>query len=185
MITLKFEHNLQPVAAFLGDMTNIQRKAAAAAINRVTTQARTQASKSIREKYNFKAADIRKTFRIYKSTPTNLQSTLVSRGRRTPLVAMSARQVKAGVSVRVGNQTKLIKHAFIATMKSGHKGVFARTTKKSLPIKELYTIAVPEAFLSRTVGTAMQQKVNSALPDRYEHELKRLMKAQLRSQLNS
>ena len=55
-----------------------------------------------------------------------------------PLVAYPYRQTKQGVSVEVnrGKRT-LLKGAFVATMKSGHVGIFRRQGKTRLPIEEL------------------------------------------------
>jgi hypothetical protein len=64
-----------------------------------------------------------------------------------PAIAFPTRQTKAGVSVEVnrGRRT-LIKGGFLATMKSGHKGVFIRDGKKRLPISEEYTGRISELF---------------------------------------
>jgi hypothetical protein len=59
-------------------------------------------------------------------------------GEPVPLVAYPYRQTKQGVSVEVnrGKRT-LLKGAFVATLKSGHVGVFRRQGKARLPIEEL------------------------------------------------
>lgn len=59
----------------------------------------------------------------------------------------SFRQAKSGVSALInkGKRT-LIKSAFVATMKSGHTGVFVRVGKGRKPIKELLTSSVLDVF---------------------------------------
>lgn len=59
-------------------------------------------------------------------------------GEPVPLVAYPHRQTKRGVSVEV-NQGKrtVVAGSFVATMKSGHKGVFKRVGAARLPIREL------------------------------------------------
>ena len=56
------------------------------------------------------------------------------------------KQVKRGISIRVKNERprKTIRSAFIATMKSGHRGVYIRENTTPLPIRELYGSAVIE-----------------------------------------
>ncbi|HUX15572.1 MAG TPA: hypothetical protein VMW52_03815, partial [Phycisphaerae bacterium] len=53
-------------------------------------------------------------------------------GRRIPILQFNARQTRKGVTYalrRHGGRT-LIPHAFLATMPTGHRGVFARTEPK-------------------------------------------------------
>lgn len=59
-----------------------------------------------------------------------------------PILQLQAKQVgrgpkvAGGVSFRFEGQTKTIPDAFIATMRSGHRGVFSRTGRRRLPIIE-------------------------------------------------
>lgn len=49
-----------------------------------------------------------------------------------------------GVLVRFGQGgTQRLQRAFVATMKSGHEGVFRRTRKARLPIEELFSSRLP------------------------------------------
>jgi hypothetical protein len=59
-------------------------------------------------------------------------------GEPVPLVAYPHRQTKQGVTVEVnrGKRT-LVKGSFVATMQSGHEGIFRRRGKARLPIEEL------------------------------------------------
>lgn len=68
-------------------------------------------------------------------------------GAPMPVAAFPFRPTKRGVSVliNVGGRT-VIPHAFSATLKSGHVGVFKREGKTRLPIRELYTTRVSEVF---------------------------------------
>lgn len=58
--------------------------------------------------------------------------------RPIPLIDFPHRQTKKGVSVSVdvGKGPRLIKSGFIATMRSGHVGIFTRVGKQRLPIRE-------------------------------------------------
>lgn len=80
--------------------------------------------------------------KISRATGSYPVATISLSGAHVPLADMGATQPKRGTGVKV-RQTKaggrkLIKGAFIRTMSSGHTGVYRRTTKRSLPIKELY-----------------------------------------------
>ena len=51
---------------------------------------------------------------------------------------LSPKKVASGISYKEGSGRKTIKSAFIATMPTGHVGVFSRDSKKRLPIHEQY-----------------------------------------------
>lgn len=89
-------------------------------------------------------------------------------GATTPVIDFPAHQVRAGVMAGINTgKSKLIPGAFIATMRSGHRGVFERAkggavsalrpTKKGkgggrvhrvarLPIHELFTTRIADVF---------------------------------------
>lgn len=68
-------------------------------------------------------------------------------GEAIPVSEYNPRQTAEGVTVAINiGPRKLIKSAFLATMKSGHFGVWIRTTKKPFPIQELYTTRVTDVF---------------------------------------
>jgi hypothetical protein len=68
-------------------------------------------------------------------------------GKEIPLAKYPARQTKRGVSVLVNKgKRKLVRHAFLATMKSGHTGVWFREGKKRLPIKHALSSRVSDVF---------------------------------------
>lgn len=113
--------------------------------------ARTQASREVRARKSLKASKVNKALRIrMPSGPQTLDSLewrLVIDGRPLPVSAYPYRQTSRGVSVRVNKgSSKLIKSAFVATMKSGHTGVFRREGKDRLKIKELFTTRVTDLF---------------------------------------
>lgn len=63
------------------------------------------------------------------------------------LSAYPFRQVKRGVSVAVNRGARrIIPSAFVATMKSGHTGIFVRRGKKRLPIDELFSSRISDVF---------------------------------------
>ncbi len=68
-------------------------------------------------------------------------------GAPVPLGAYPSRQVKKGVSVAVNKgKRSILVGAFIATMKSGHQGIFRRKGKGRLPIEELFSTRISDVF---------------------------------------
>jgi hypothetical protein len=74
----------------------------------------------------------------------------------------SVNETKTGLSVKVNASAprKRIKHAFVATMKSGHKGAFIRFGPKTgehhrQRIKELFTTRVKDLFVDADMVPAL------------------------------
>jgi hypothetical protein len=119
------------VAGINADVRAIAR-ATRMGLNRTGEQLRTQADREIRAEYNVKLKAIRAQSRLRKaaqSGPLVVDLDYYGAGK-VSLLAYGARQTKRGVTVAVrrGGGRKLIPGAFIAKMKSGLTGVFARTT---------------------------------------------------------
>jgi len=101
---------------------------------------RAEASKIVRAERPLKRKVIRDALRMVKSKGANLDdlswSLLVS-GKTAHLSDYPHRQTRKGVSVQVETGKRILfKSAFIATMHSGHQGVFLRRGAKRLPIYE-------------------------------------------------
>lgn len=154
-------------------------------LNKLAQYAKSEAVRSIRSRWRFKAATIRKSISIKRANYKALEAEVRAIGQNSPIIDFAARQTRKGVTVGVSKgKRKLIKGAFVATMKSGHKGVFKRSAKATrrtkgrpttsspnLPIEEVYTIGVPQAFASIAVSNALRKTVADRLRNTYEHEL--------------
>jgi hypothetical protein len=177
-IEMNVRHNLAEAGGLLRNLDKLHRRAAISALNRTAQQVKTAANRKIREKYSFKARVVSQSLKVARSQFARLEVSVISEGRRIQVIEASARKTPRGVSVLIGKQRKLIAGAFIARMKSGHLGVFSRRTKKRLPIDEIYTIAIAEAFGSQAVTATMRLKAEEVFIPRFEHEVARLAKAQ-------
>jgi hypothetical protein len=161
------------------------------AVNDSLSGVRTEAVKRIGGKVMLKAAYIRQTFMIKKASIKDLTALVETTGKPVPLIKYSARQIKAGVSVKVlkvGGRKK-IPHAFIATMDSGHTGVFWRQytdvrkpvkhgfgygalpAKYTLPIKELYGPRVPDVMDDPEIMQPVMAHANERLQARLNHHV--------------
>ena len=89
--------------------------------------------------------------------------------KRIPLIRWNARQVGRGVSYRLKGGRGRHPNAFIAAMRSGHRGVFVRGTTRGLPIKELFGPSLGHVFQKyRPEGEARVEEVFRTTLD---HEL--------------
>ncbi len=122
---------------------------------------RIDSSREVRAKKRLKLGQVNKSLVVFYPTNRRELSSLVWRmdvsGKPIPVIDYpGARKILTtkkrgggvGVTINQGGQRKVIRSAFVAVMKSGHKGVFRRTTKGGprLPIKELYTTKVSDVF---------------------------------------
>lgn len=134
--------------------------------------------------YNIKASAIKRSFSIQHVKVGNLVVTLESTGQPTALINYGARQGKGGVSVQVKTGRKVLRHAFIATMPNGHRGVFERTgnqhkkvvrngktVRSGLPIKELFGPSIPKSLSNDAVEKALMAKIKQKFPQILRHEL--------------
>lgn len=164
------------------------RKAISRALNKTATTGRAQASKAIRDAgYNMKARDIKAAITIpSRATTSALQFELRGRSKPIPMIQYGARETRGGgVSVNVKNGRKVLSHAFIATMPSGHRGVFERVGKahkrvpkngrlvpSGLPIVEKFGPSIKAAFGSDAVQTSVKRAIVERFPVVLEQELR-------------
>ena len=134
--------------------------------------------------YNIKIGAIKKQLVIRKASSGELQAYLKAQGKPIPLINYGARQTASGVSVNVKGSRKMIKGAFIATMPTGHKGVYVRVGAghkrvmkngkvvwTGLPIKQLFGPGIPKAFGNETVQRALAEMIQAKFPEVFAHEL--------------
>lgn len=155
----------QAVAQLEAQAERVIATAAARALNRAAVSTRAQAVREIRERYNIKAGAARAQMRIERASRSRLTAAVVVSGRPIPLIEFAARRVAAGVSVEVRRGRRLtLRGRFIATMKSGHVGVFERIGKfgrrgnpRLEKIGEKFTVGLPSMFTQRAVLSAIER----------------------------
>jgi len=170
---LDIRHNLKTAVARLEVRSQkVINLATVRALNRTATSVRAEASRQINSRYRIKIAAIKKQLRIKKADRFVQVAEIIASGRRIPLIEFAARQTRKGVTVRVTSTRKLVRHAFIATMPSGHRGVFARKGERRLPIQQLFAMSLPQAFTQRYVVAAMKRVGRERFRVEFDRELK-------------
>lgn len=133
------KRQLENAAQTLKGVRNGVKRAAVRAINKVARSARTEVVRKISRETGLRQRDIRKrNVRLLRARYDRLSALLILTGRAIKLIRYRARQTRRGVTYRSGEGRKLLPSAFIATMPSGHEGVFKRRGKERLPIDEQY-----------------------------------------------
>ncbi|NQE47990.1 phage tail protein [Herbaspirillum rubrisubalbicans] len=173
--------------------SGVRDKATTRAINKVAAQGKTAAAREIKDQYQISSRVISKSISIRRAARGSLQAVVTAEGRPLPMIAFNARQSKTGVTVRIKGRTITVPHAFIRTMRSGHRGVFARGGYKGsfqqtgqafgrfkfgrgrLPIGELFTVSVPKGFSNKTVQDKVMARVQEQFPKVLAQEINYLL----------
>lgn len=183
MITID-EKGLAKAQELLKYMPNAVPKAAARAINRAATAAKTEAWKQVKKEYTVKQTYVKRAWdKISKASPGRLEAKLVSKGSVMALSyfthkpkSVPKRRPKNPVYVQVRRDGGgHIAHAFLATMSSGHTGIFTRATKASLPINQKFGPSVPQMLGSKTVSAFIEERATAVLNQRFEHEINAIL----------
>jgi len=153
------------------------------AVNRVLSGVKTDASAEITSVMNITKSGADKTFRIWNAVLDGQPGIIASTGMPVRLMDLkNTRQTQKGVSVQVlkENPRKVIPQAFIATMKSGHEGVYRREWRKKggklnktekaiarsgfvfVPSKGRY---LPAAWLPKEYRLPIKELYTSSVPD--------------------
>lgn len=185
--------NIDEIERRLGNLKKKAPNVIANAINRTVTNIKKNMASETSKKYNITSTDVKKTISISRASRSNLIGKTVSKsspivlskfkvspnspvkygnkGKRTPKVYK--------VSVRKGKADKKLDadpKAFIAIMKSGHKGLFVRTTDNSLPIKQLYGPSVPQMIKNEDSMKKIEEEAQSTLNKRIDAEINNLLR---------
>lgn len=172
------------------ELSTLERnRALAKALNRATTTGRAKSAQETRKIYQIRSGDVKKTIGTAKATASKTESSLISKSRSLPIYGFGARKSKKGIGVTIKGQRKFFPGAFIATMKTGHIGVFARAKyvnnklvtrrkrineypKPDLPIVEVQTLSVPSALGNKVVLPNLTKLMQERMLKEYAHELK-------------
>lgn len=164
------------VIADMADYPGRVSKAMVRALNRAIGSARTVIVREIARDMGLKSKDVRDALRMSEATMSRPESSLAARLKRIPLIDFNARGPEPsrgkgrGVSYRLPGGKGRAPNAFIATMGSGHRGVFARTGKARLGIRELKGPSIGHVFAKyKALGLA---KAQESFETNFAHEMK-------------
>lgn len=158
-------------------------KAGTRAVNRTLATVATATVRALATEVGLAQKDIRPSITAQRATFTRQIGTLRVTGRRIPLIAFGARGPEpsrgrgSGVTYKLPGGRGRLPEAFIATMRSGHRGVFVRRTGASsrrvgrLPILELYGPSLPGAMVRKGIDAAMVAVGDEALARNLDHEI--------------
>lgn len=153
-------------------------RAVTRALNRTLGTVRTATVRALAEETALRPAAVRPSVAMRRATFRNQVAVLGVSGKRIPLIAFDARGPEPsrgrgrGVSYRLPGGRGRIPAAFIATMRTGHRGVFKRREGVGrLPIHELFGPSLPGAFVRARIAEAMRHLADEALAKNLDHEI--------------
>lgn len=155
-------------------------RAALKAGNRSLRELRTQARREVRKRKKIQAKRVLQGLPIIfpnrKGELQRLVWEMKISNRITPVASYPIRQTRQGVLAEINpGARKLIRGAFIATLGSGHKGVFMRKGRARLPIQELFSTRIADVFQDDDLVPALQ----SYTGPRFTAEFARLLNLEL------
>jgi Prophage minor tail protein Z (GPZ) len=139
--------------------------------------AKVKAAQAISKRTGLKSALVKE--RIYYPRVDDGEYQVEIKSSKRPIALIdfpNVMQTATGVSTRAWGKNQLIRHAFIATMKNGHRGVYRRQTKARLPIEQLWGPTIGGTFATKEV----QEVVAKTMRERLSKSLARRMAAAVR-----
>lgn len=153
-----------------GAQTAIRR-----ALSRTAVSVRVAMARAMSDDTGLKVGTIRDRLRVEIVDHADPVARISVSGARIPLIEFGARGPEPsrgrgrGVTARLTGGAGRYPHAFIATMRSGHRGVFQRRGTTRLPIYELRGPSLPKVFTKYIpLGLARGEE---QLAKNLEHEL--------------
>ena len=171
MITIDTVPDISVITTALGNLGNQAPSAASRALNRLATTVRARAAREISKDMKVKVGTARGAMRIARATRNQLESRVIAKGARIPLIEFKARQTRPGATYDAGRGRKTLQSGFIATMASGHRGVFTRQGPYLVSVKgryagqrrqriyERFGPSIPRVFAQERVQTALRQVI--------------------------
>ena len=191
MVTIDVREATEVIRKAYGDVSKKAfRRQAARALNHTAAKAKTGVAREIRKEYSIKSREIKRQILIRRASAVNLVARVSTRGASLPLSAFPHSQNRRGVSVKIRKRREVIQKAFVATLRSGKKSVFARgeysrggftfryrrlrpSGDNDLPITMLRTTSVPQAMSKPKVINALIAQAETDYPKRLAYLLGR------------
>lgn len=150
----------------LPDQVNL---ASVFAINRTAEWLKSAASKEISAEKRVKLKIIRDRMKIMRANKKQLAANI-----NADMWALKGKDLgdmsQSPIGATAGNY--FFKGAFVATMKSSHKGVFRRKGTSKLPIKEQYIML--DNYASKLIKTLIDEQSQAVFERNFQHQIKRL-----------
>lgn len=165
-------------------LTKAERKiipaATSSALNKTATTVRRKILKEVSVSTGALQKDLKNNAYIIKSNQRKLWATIVGRPNLIALAKTGRpKQTPRGAAAGRGPRRRVYKNTFVATMKSGHEGIFIRKRKTRLPIRELFVASVSREMsetLRKVISQLGEKRFLEIFPHELQYRLSRLRK---------
>ena len=185
---------LQELQRLLADIPNGVNKVVAKATNKAVERARVEAMLRIRDRYAISPSALSLRLKVNRASVRNPTAMIVWSSPEIAITKFKTKPIKPAsqsgipVALRQAPETEIIKgqkkswpHAFLAVMKSSHKGLFARKNKTSLPIKQFFGPSVAAMIGQRGVIKAITDATNAVIVEELEKQVTRMLSVRRRT----
>lgn len=154
--------------------------AAARAVNRALTGARTEITRAVRERYTIRARDVRQSLSIKRAAKGRLEGEIISRGYKIDLNA-SHFKVKPRADTTGNRQRHVTAEIIKGSPQTVERGfifntqVFRRVGRSRLPIAKQTGPAVPQMLEQDEVLQKTSQALQERFVSRLDHEVKAIL----------
>lgn len=188
MINIELDpRHVKKARKILQDIPRGINKATKNAINKTIPVVGKELHSDLKSDYNLKLTELRKGLTTTKATVTRLSGSVIANG---PVMRLKSgfrtdtSTPKAySAYIRKKSRKALPDHAFVATMpkakpnqKSQHTGIFVRTGKERLNIRELTGPSVAGMASSKNVSRKVKKVMYQRYNDNFDKEVKKLMR---------
>jgi hypothetical protein len=143
------------------------------ALNHEGRKSFTAVKRALRGQTDIPPGIISAAMKFRSSSRANLRTIISGSGRELPLRLFRPAQFSYGVRAKVWGKHQAYRSAFIIAKYGGN--VFHRTSKKRLPIQQMFGPSIPREMVKDQTLAAFEQSGN-AIMDRAMHELARILR---------
>ena len=179
MITISQE-TIDRISVLLSEVPKGTERALSNAANRAVAKARTETFKGVTSEYKITKKVISEYTKdsIKNATTSDLCATLIFAGKQIPLYKYSLTKPKHPGKGKVfaGQKTAVaLEHAFRNQITTAKEGIFERTGKSRLPIKQLMGSSMRSMVSNAVVMDQVYKEAQETFDTRIEHEIERLL----------
>jgi hypothetical protein len=143
------------------------------ALNHEGRKSFTAVKRALRKQTDIPPAIISAAMKFRSSSKHHLRTIISGSGNELPLRLFRPAQFSYGVRAKVWGKHQIYRSAFIIARYGGN--VFHRTSKKRLPIQQMFGPSIPREMVKDQTLDAFAQSGN-AIMDRAMHELARILR---------
>ena len=156
-MSLSVDVDVKKLNLFLQGAPKKLSLAALRALKKATRSAHTDTSRVVAKDTGLKVGEIRKRLRRVEPNAQTLTGQIRASLRRLPLVLFGAKgpeptRGRGRLTVRTKGRRRHIPHAFLATMRSGHRAVVKRGGRERLPVGELLGPSIGRVVDEKKLG---------------------------------